>query len=334
MIPKLTLKRPIKNTEQSTKKIGIISTNQMLEEGIEGIVIYSSGTWIYFDIRNIDIPLFYTSLRVIPVVTWTEKESGEAVQLIHPSCYFIGNTIGTAIWTILTIIVFFVIILYLLSKRGKGQILGIICDEDGSMSMSLVQMGLWTIFVGTMIVAFGLLRMKVPDIPDTLIMLMLFAAGTTTAGQFQTKIKLREEKGLDKEKEKRGITQDISQTDSNISKPGKFSAVFYSNKGDKYPSIAKIQVLFWTVITLLLFVYLSINEEKLWDIPSELVILMGISQATFLSRQQMAIQDVKGQITDLTAENNNIQDASNLVDTTVPNVPPSEEVGDSKKEEQ
>ena len=41
---------------------------------------------------------------------------------------------------------------------------------------------------------------------------------------------------------------------------------------------------------------MSIIEEKLWDVPEELVILMGISQATFLSRQQMAIRDVDDQI--------------------------------------
>ena len=46
------------------------------------------------------------------------------------------------------------------------------------------------------------------------------------------------------------------------------------------------------------FYSLSIKEGELWEVPSELVILMGISQATFLGRQQMAIQDVKDQIKD------------------------------------
>ena len=77
------------------------------------------------------------------------------------------------------------------------------------------------------------------------------------------------------------------------------SSVFYTSKNSEYPSIAKIQVFFRAINTLMLFVYLSFNEEKLWDIPSELVILMGISQATFLGRQQMAIQDVKDKIIDL-----------------------------------
>jgi hypothetical protein len=76
----------------------------------------------------------------------------------------------------------------------------------------------------------------------------------------------------------------------------RLNTMFYTEKDSDYPSIAKIQVLIWTAITLTLFIYLSIKEGELWEVPNELVILMGISQATFLGRQQMAIQDVKKEV--------------------------------------
>jgi hypothetical protein len=179
-----------------------------------------------------------------------------------------------------------------------GQILGIICDEDGQVSMALLQMGLWTIAVGSMVLAFGLLRLSVPDIPDTLIALMLFAAGTTTAGQYQSKVKMSKEKELKKIKKE-------DESEGNLSFWKHINTMFYTEKNSDYPSIAKIQVLLWTVITLTLFIHLSIKEGELWEVPSELVILMGISQATFLGRQQMAIQDVKDQIKDAEIEEKN-----------------------------
>lgn len=307
MHPKLILNTPSKNTLNQIDKIAIISTNQILREDNEDIQIYSTGTWIYFDISNLNIPELLTSLKVIPIVEWEEKKSDNKVRLVYSSYYFIGNGIGTAIWTAVTIFLFIAII-FLFVKQGKGSFLGIICGKDGRMSMSLLQMALWTIAVGTMVLAFGLLRLEVPNIPDTLIMLILFAAATTTVGQFQTISQNNEKKELDNERKKNKIL--VTEDDDDVNtKIGKFRTIFYSNKEDKYPSIAKVQVLFWTVIALLLFVYLSLKEKKLWDVPSELVFLMGISQATYLGRKQIAIQSITTEKNNLKKENKeNVED--------------------------
>ena len=48
-------------------------------------------------------------------------------------------------------------------------------------------------------------------------------------------------------------------------------------------SIAKAQMLVWTVIVLCLFIIKSILEGVVWEVPWEMVTLMGLSQAGYLS---------------------------------------------------
>ena len=47
-------------------------------------------------------------------------------------------------------------------------------------------------------------------------------------------------------------------------------------------SIARAQMLFWTLLVVLLFVVKSSLDGELWDVPIELVALMGISQAGYV----------------------------------------------------
>ena len=48
-------------------------------------------------------------------------------------------------------------------------------------------------------------------------------------------------------------------------------------------SLAKAQMLFWTVLLLGLFVTKSILEGAIWEVPWPLVFLMGFSQAGHLA---------------------------------------------------
>jgi hypothetical protein len=48
-------------------------------------------------------------------------------------------------------------------------------------------------------------------------------------------------------------------------------------------SLSKAQMLFWTVLLLVLFVSKSILEGQIWAVPWELVALMGFSQAGYLA---------------------------------------------------
>jgi hypothetical protein len=48
-------------------------------------------------------------------------------------------------------------------------------------------------------------------------------------------------------------------------------------------SLAKAQMLFWTVLLLLLFITKSILDGEIWEVPWGLVALMGFSQAGYLA---------------------------------------------------
>ena len=324
MHPTLTLERPKRDGKQTFKAHPdkIFLRQAFVAEAIKGrddIKVIKSATLILFNISEIDIPVTNTSFKVIASLSWTEAGTGHTARIKYPTLYFIGNGIGTAMWTVLCGLVFLLVVWLILKLKGINQFIGLITDEDGRVSMSLVQMGLWTLAVGLMILAFGLLRLDVPNIPNTLIMLMTFAAVTTTAGQFQSKVKMKKEKEVEVEQEKNEsgpervlrLEKEQEENDRLNSFWYRLGTVFYTNKDSEYPSIAKVQVLFWTVITLSLFIYLSINENELWEIPPELVVLMGISQATFLSRQQMAIGDEKDKLTELEKKGNASQPPAN-----------------------
>jgi hypothetical protein len=48
-------------------------------------------------------------------------------------------------------------------------------------------------------------------------------------------------------------------------------------------SLSKAQMLFWTVLLLVLFLSKSILEGAIWEVPWPLVALMGFSQAGYLA---------------------------------------------------
>ena len=64
-----------------------------------------------------------------------------------------------------------------------------------------------------------------------------------------------------------------------------------STKEVEDPIFAKSQMLFWTILTIVIFFFKTTIDGILWDVPEELVILMGISQGGFLVRKQMAVKE-------------------------------------------
>ena len=57
--------------------------------------------------------------------------------------------------------------------------------------------------------------------------------------------------------------------------------------------MAKAQIFFWTLLTIILFIVKSFLEGNLWEVPYELVIFMGISQGTYIGRNAIANEDIR-----------------------------------------
>jgi len=63
--------------------------------------------------------------------------------------------------------------------------------------------------------------------------------------------------------------------------------------GEDDADLSKAQRLFWTLVTLLIFLTKSYVAGSLWDVPPALFLLMGISQTGYMSRKQLLVQQEK-----------------------------------------
>jgi len=256
------------------------------------------GTTMLFDVNSIQVPFYYPGIRVVPIVYYdnvidtnsTSKiDTYEAVIIGNDEIY-IGNSTGAAIWT-LGIVIFVIIFFYVIIKKYGKSILDLIKINDGGSirySLSLTQMSLWTLAIGIMILLFGFMYLKVPDIPDTLIVLMGLSIITGSTGNFQNK--LSQNKSLTNVNGK-------ANGKPNEEKTSLYDLIAITTESGRCPSVAKAQHLFFTVIIIVLFVIKSIMDGELWPVPEELVVLMGISQGSHIIRNQIEINAPKSQTT-------------------------------------
>jgi hypothetical protein len=261
-----------------------LETGKGAKEGLQ------TGTLLLFDLsKKYSISTFAASSRILPILYWDEPkivEEGEVVETrevkaVGDKEVVLGNPLGSFIWTFLIVIIFLLLVHLIIKKVDKKKNLGSFVKLiGGSYSLSLFQMALWTIAVGFMVVLYGLMQLRVPNIPETLIWLMGLSASASAAGHFQAhRIQAEQVK-------KDGPKMEITKA-----KLGTMLTLPVEDKDCL--SLAKVQLLFWTAITIVLFVTKSYLEGQLWDVPYQLVFLMGISQGGFLVRNQMAIYEQK-----------------------------------------
>lgn len=265
-----------------------VASDQTMSYNIDGIPITLTGTMMIFSLDTIKMKINDAGMRVLPVLRWISKETKtkdgkteiEYTKIISENEIYIGNGIGAIFYTIILLIVI-TLIIFAFEWVRKKRPLDVIRTYDGNISLSLTQMALWTLAVGAMVFAFGLMHLDVPDIPDSLIVLMGLSVATGAVGHYQTHML----KDLDK-----CLGREINNKKSSKKYfSGLASIINITIENKEYPSIAKAQYLFWTLTTIILFVYKSAVEGRLWSVPEELVFLMGISQGSYLVRNQMEI---------------------------------------------
>jgi hypothetical protein len=140
------------------------------------------------------VPWYKTGIRVTPVLRWRRspdevrfedcQKKAAFEQIAGEDEVYIGNVWHAVATTILAIAVFFVILSWILnasreSRTLRAKILSLLCDQKGELSLSLTQMALWTLAIGATVSVFGLTRLKVPEIPDSLVLLMGMSLGTS-----------------------------------------------------------------------------------------------------------------------------------------------------------
>ena len=59
----------------------------------------------------------------------------------------------------------------------------------------------------------------------------------------------------------------------------------YEGGEEQQVSLPRAQMLFWTGLLLVLFVVKSLADGALWEVPWEMVALMGMSQGTYVGQK-------------------------------------------------
>ena len=243
---------------------GFVAPGQEWVERVGGQDIRRRGTLLLFDLSSLDFR-YKPMLRVMPVVSWIENGSEHIV--ISPSEVNLGNIVAVVGWS-LAVVGIAVLLIFFLSWRKKGNPLQLLTGVDGHLSLSQTQVACWTVIIGGVVLGYGMVKIEVPDIPASLLALMGASLVTGGVSYFQ-----------DAKKQQATASGSAAQCVPDLADlirtfiPGQPSEL----------SLAKAQMLFWTLLLLVIFVSKSILDGVIWDVPWPLVALMGFSQAGYLA---------------------------------------------------
>lgn len=244
----------------------LIAPKQEWIEFVDGQQIRQSGTLLLFDLSNNKFG-YKAMLRAIPVVSWTEgdiKQVAGGAREVN-----IGNIVAAICWTTLIVgLTLFLVIV--LSWQTGGTPLLLLTGVDGHLSLAQTQIACWTVAAGSVVLGYGLIKLEIPNIPPSLVALM--GASLTTGGVAFFK---------DAQKQQAAVSAGVASVQRTLAF-GDLVRVFTTGQAPEL-SLAKAQMLFWTVLLLVLFVSKSILDGVIWEVPWALVALMGFSQAGYLA---------------------------------------------------
>jgi hypothetical protein len=238
-------------------------------ETVDGQQVRPNGTLLLFDVSKEEFEL-KAMVRVLPVVSWTENGvERTAAGSREVNLGDIGRAAG---WTGLIVGVVVAIIL-VVAWRAAGNPLLLLAGVDGHLSLSQTQVACWTLGIGGVVLGYGLIRLDIPNIPSSLLVLMGASLATGGIGFFQ-----------DAQQQQAAVNAGAAPVRRDLAW-GDLVRIFKAGQPQDPPelSLAKAQMLFWTVLLLVLFISKSILDGEIWDVPWPLVALMGFSQAGYLA---------------------------------------------------
>ncbi len=243
--------------------------NQVWLEQVNGQTVQLQGTLLLFDLSSFPVAFPKPAVRLIPTLTWKDpaKKGGEDRMLMGGSAVYLADLRNAVVLTCF-LIVLVVVMLAIWAAKKKKSAIWLICGPDGYMSLWRTQLAAWTIVVGAMVFCFGMIRLAVPNIPETLIALMGMSllTGGVGAARARSAPEVKPEQVAEGDKKGPRLADLISAWDGR----------------QVQLSLPKAQMVFWTILMLVLFVSKTLVEGELWDIPWQLVALTGFSQAGYI----------------------------------------------------
>ncbi len=243
---------------------------------------WQNGTLLLFNLEKLPVRWYRTARRVTPALRCYETVDSTVVKTwcaVGPRRILVGSFLHASLWAAV-IIVFSSLLISTLCVRFKKKESwrGLIRGRDELASLSRTQICIWTLAIGGMVAVFGLMQNEIPKLPESLVALMGLSLATGTisyvlvAGRTDVKKMTQASSG--------------SQSQKGENYPSFWSGlVSDTNPNDHLPrlSVPQAQMLMWTIVSVVLFVVKSYVAGELWEVPWELVALMGISQAAYLT---------------------------------------------------
>jgi hypothetical protein len=239
---------------------------QQWPETKDGVTTFRNGTLLLFDWRGAKFSL-KPCIQVTAQLTWGEPRQ----TAIAEGPVLLGNVVVAATWAFSAIGLLGVGLLLLARKVDgrehfpSGRASRLFLNPEGRLSLSKTQAAFWTFIIVSMVLCFGLMRREVPSIPEQLVALMGLSLATRAA------IFVTEQKGKP------------APTAAHAKIKPRLSDLLRSSVDSGNPvAITKAQMLMWTCVAGFLFCVKSLLNGALWELPWQLVTLMGISQISYV----------------------------------------------------
>jgi hypothetical protein len=269
---------------------GLAAPYQVRPFKIDGQTVSIEGTLLRFDVPDYQFPRLHSAHRILPIVEWSVPGAvgtgGTLQQAVAQTEVYLGNFRWALFWTFIFVggIAATILIWSMLesAKVEKEQdrfiprpVFFIVTGPDGYLSLWRAQLVLWTLAVASMVFLFGLLRLQIPDIPDSLVWLMGMSIVTGGVSKYKAKKDfLSDPKPLP--------AYDPSRSLEGQGKVKGHLADLISDWNKAYNhaeiSVPKAQMVLWTGVMLVLFIVKSWLQGELWDVPMQMVALTGASQ--------------------------------------------------------
>lgn len=247
------------------------------EKDSSGNDIPHNGTVLRFRIdTQVRIPFYKANLLVNPRVEWKVEQGGRVENHVAALDGRIGiaNLFGVWVWTISVLMI--TVAMVLVVAIGAGLKIPDLLVADGQMSLSRFQVLLWTLATGTVVMALALQRFEAPTIPESLVVLMglslMTAGGAVLAGKGGT-----QSQAQTNGESTRLVTPALAEPQSTWA----MIAGMICEEPNRL-SLPRTQMFFWTIILLVVFLAKSIPYGIIWDVPWQMVTLMGLSQAGYV----------------------------------------------------
>lgn len=296
----------------------IVAPRQTRTITVDGQQISVEGTVLMFDLKKYSLNFYESAVRLLPHLEWTVPASGVSQPPVKHIAVaereiYLGNMSGAALWTASTMLL--VTLALLVWSRSKSRQVAsfkprpsllLLTGPDGYLSLWRTQLMLWTYAVSSLVFLFGLVRLKVPEIPDSLVVLMGLSLLTGLAAKGSPSsapagVQPPTDAGANALDPKPPVAQpnppaqpaapaqtqpalraEAPQPKRVRAQWGDLVSTLNSTTGQVELSVPKAQMVLWTAVIVTLFCVKSVLDGTLWEVPWQMVALTGFSQAGYV----------------------------------------------------